>query len=121
MSWIVKSKEELSSRPLWETVSGTSAAHKTLWSLWDQLQMRNGVLCRRWESDDEKSVTWRLVLPRKLQEEVLRELHGDRMSGHLGVTKTLAKVKMRYYWPGMTADVRSFIRRANFVEGGSLL
>ena len=56
MNWIVKSKEESSSRPPWEIVSGTSGTHKTLWSLWDQLQMRDGVLCRSWESDDGKSV-----------------------------------------------------------------
>ena len=111
MNWIVKSKEESSSRPPWEIVSGTSGTHKTLWSLWDQLQMRDGVLCRSWESDDGKSVRWKLVLPKKLREEVLHELHGGQTSGHLGVAKTLAKVKLRYYWPGMTADVRSFIRQ----------
>ena len=111
MNWIVKSKEESSSRPPWEIVSGTSGTHKTLWSLWDQLQMRDGVLCRSWESDDGKSVRWKLVLPKKLREEVLHELHGGQTSGHLGVAKTLAKVKLRYYWPGMTAYVRSFIRQ----------
>ena len=32
------------------------------------------------------------------------------MSGHLGVNKTMAKAKYRYFWPGMSADIRSFLR-----------
>ena len=73
--------------------------------------MRENALCRRWESDDGRTVRWRLVLPEKFREVVLKELHGGRASGHLDIIKTLAKVKLRYYWPGMTADVRSFLRR----------
>ena len=110
ISWIVRAKEESDSRPLWETVSDTSSVHKTLWSLWDQIEVRNNVLCIIWESDDGRSIRWRLVLPERLMEIVLQELHGGRASGHLGVTKTLAKVKQRYYWPGMVADVRSLLR-----------
>ena len=111
MSWIIRANDKSSSRPVWETVSDTSTLHKTLWSLWDQLEVREKALCRKWESDDGRTVRWRLVLPEKFREVVLQELHGGRASGHLGVTKTLAKVKLRYYWPVMTADVRSFLRR----------
>mgnify|MGYP000034807019 CR=1 FL=1 len=111
IGWLVQAKEESGSRPSWEAVSAASSGHKTLWSQWDQLAVRDGVLHRCWESDDGKSMRWRLVLPEKLREAVLQELHGGRTSGHLGVKKTLAKVRVRYYWPGMTADVRSFIRR----------
>ena len=41
MAWILRANEESNSRPKWEAVSDTSAAHKTLWSLWDQLQVRD--------------------------------------------------------------------------------
>ena len=30
--------------------------------------------------------------------------------------KTLAKVKARFYWPGLTADVRSNLRKCNLCE-----
>ena len=97
ISWIVRAKEESDSRPLWETVSDTSSVHKTLWFLWDQIEVQNSVLCRIWESDNGRSIRWRLILPERLREIVLQELHGGRASGHLGATKTLAKVKQRYY------------------------
>ena len=72
ISWIVRAKEESDSRPLWETVSDTSSVRNTLWSLWDQIEVRNNVLCRIWESDDGRSIRWRLVLPEWLREIVLQ-------------------------------------------------
>ena len=113
IGWAVKAKEASDIRQSWETVSASSSAHRTLWSLWDQLEVRDGVLYRRWESDDGKSTRWRLVLPEKLKNVVLGELHGGVTDGHLGVKKTLAKVKFPYYWPGIAANVRSFIRRCD--------
>ena len=110
MSWIIKSKEDGGGRPEWKVVSHLTASCKTYWSQWDQLEVRDGLLSRRWESDDGKSVKWLLVIPLKFRKEILAELHGGKLSGHLGVSKTLAKVKFRYFWPGMSADVRSFLR-----------
>ena len=31
------------------------------------------------------------------------------MGGHLGVNKTLSKITPRFYWPELTADVRTFV------------
>ena len=106
----LKLKEKGTGRPEWKTVSHFPAAHKTFWSQWDQLVVREGLLYKRWESDDGKSIRWLLVLPLKYRKEVVGELHGGQLSGHLGVSKTMAKVKFRYFWPGMSADVRSVLR-----------
>ena len=110
MSWIIKSKEDGGGRPEWKVESHLTASCKTYWSQWDQLEVRDGLLSRRWESDDGKSVKWLLVVPLKFRKEILAELHGGKLSGHLGVSKTLAKVMFRYFWSGMFADVRSFLR-----------
>ena len=42
------------------------------------------------------------------QPTVLRQLHDN--GGHLGVHKTLDKVKERYYWPGYGQDVKTWTR-----------
>lgn len=39
--------------------------------------------------------------------------HDNRSSGHLGVRKTLAKLRQRYYWPGLQEDVRAYIAGCN--------
>ena len=110
ISWVLEAKKEGEDRPDWKEVSHLEGAHKTYWSSWDQLCVRNQLLHKRWESDDGRVVKWLLVVPQRFRKEILGEVHGGQLSGHLGTKKTLAKMKCRYFWPGMSADVRSFIR-----------
>ena len=42
--------------------------------------------------------------------QVLCPLHDDPSAGHLGVSKTLEKVRRRLYWQGMQEDVTNHIR-----------
>lgn len=63
----------------------------------DKLFLKDGILCRKYRSQLGVEVS-QLVVPRGLNSAILKQLH-DR-GGHLGVSKTLAKVKERYYWPG---------------------
>eukprot|EP00057_Strongylocentrotus_purpuratus_P021451 XP_011675925.1 PREDICTED: uncharacterized protein K02A2.6-like [Strongylocentrotus purpuratus] len=102
---------ERKTRPPKEEVSAMSKKVKVLLEHWEQLEIRDGILCRRWESIDGKEVKWRLVLPGRKMNEVLKELHGSALAGHLGATKTLKSGQMRYNWVGMKADVRSFFRK----------
>lgn len=61
---------------------------------------------------------------------ILESLHDEPTSGHLGVDKTLAAVRSRFYWPGMYDDVHKFvssclvcqkIKKSNKKEPGSLM
>ena len=83
---------------------------KTYWSQWDRLSLRNGVLCRRWESEAGDEVRWQFVIPSNLRNDILHELHTRETAGHLGVNKTLERVKERFYWPGCTKDVKDWCR-----------
>lgn len=47
------------------------------------------------------------VVPCSLQRGIIDEIHGI---GHLGEDKTLASLKMRYYWPKMADSVRLAVR-----------
>ncbi|GFX60143.1 retrovirus-related Pol polyprotein from transposon 412 [Trichonephila clavipes] len=59
--------------------------------------LANGVLHRKWESDDGKTFRWQLILPKTRVSTVLKELHGSPTGGHFGVMKTLQKVRERFY------------------------
>ena len=48
------------------------------------------------------------VIPEELRAEVLADLHEGAMGGHLGVDKTLSRVKERFYWPGHYNDVQDW-------------
>lgn len=53
---------------------------------------------------------WKLVVPKGSRESVLNECHDDPKSAHLGVQKTIDRVLDRYYWPGLSRDVRAYVK-----------
>ena len=53
---------------------------------------------RVWESQNGKEKNYLTVLPRKRVPEVLEAVHNGVGGGHLGVNKTLEKVRERFYW-----------------------
>ncbi len=113
MEWVIKAKEAEEPRPDWETLSVTSGADKNYWLRWEQISVRGGVLQRRWESDNGKEVQWQTLVPQEFRQKILHELHAGRLSGHLGTKRTMAKVRTKFYWKGMAADIRSFIRECD--------
>ncbi|GBM92540.1 Retrovirus-related Pol polyprotein from transposon 297, partial [Araneus ventricosus] len=56
-------------RPSWQEIAPESPATKRYWALWDSLHLKDGVLYRKWESDDGSSCRWQLILPKsRIQE-----------------------------------------------------
>ena len=41
---------------------------------------------------------------------MLSEVHGGKLSGHLGEAKTLRKARERFYWPGMSRSISDWCR-----------
>ena len=73
--------------------------------MWDQLQVVDGILFCVFYSP-ESSVTWQqLVVPSSLQSEILEQVHAGSVGGHLGQSKTLQKLRDRFYLPGHYNDV----------------
>ncbi|GFX99504.1 retrovirus-related Pol polyprotein from transposon 412 [Trichonephila clavipes] len=62
------------------------------------------------ESEDGKTFRWQLVLPRSRIPEVLKELHGSPTGGHFGVMKTLHRVRERFFWGKVRADVEQWCK-----------
>ena len=56
------------------------------------------MLYHRWESPERGEETWQLVFPTALRAGVLKLLHDSPVGGHLGVSKTLGKVRARFFW-----------------------
>lgn len=70
--------------------------------------LRNNVLYKMNFSSDGS--TYLLVVPTTLRSEVLQACHNEVTSGHLGYTRTLSRVRGRYYWPRLTATVKHHVR-----------
>ncbi|GFX71474.1 retrovirus-related Pol polyprotein from transposon 412 [Trichonephila clavipes] len=62
------------------------------------------------KSYDGKTFSWQLILPKTRVSTVLKELYGSPTRGHLGVMKTLQKVRERFYWNNGRNDVEKCCR-----------
>ncbi|UYV75940.1 K02A2.6-like [Cordylochernes scorpioides] len=78
--------KESDERPSWEDVAPYSPKTKCLWSLWNSLTLRDGVLYRKWESEDGKHESWKLVLPRSHVPLALQEMHSSPTGARKGPT-----------------------------------
>ncbi|XP_076247766.1 uncharacterized protein LOC143187432 [Calliopsis andreniformis] len=106
---LLKKREEI--RPTREEISACPPQTKFYWTIWDSLEVKDGILYRKWESSCGAKITWLLVVPRKKVTEVLQECHSSPAAGHFGVNKTLAKVRQRFYWITCRQDVVEWCRK----------
>ncbi|KAJ8938165.1 hypothetical protein NQ318_011930 [Aromia moschata] len=95
-------------RPTWQEVSRYGTTIKGYWAQWNSLCLRDGLLHRKWESPDGVSAVYQLVLPKARIHQVLEELHSSPSGGHFGVTRTLARVRDRFYWVNCRRDVEEW-------------
>ena len=80
------------------------------WNLIDEVTIDNNILCRKFGNPQTSTKIFQQVVPPLLVPEILHSLHlhSDRTSAHLGETKTLEKLRYRFYWPGHKRDVEVF-------------
>uniref|UniRef100_T1IZH5 RNA-directed DNA polymerase n=1 Tax=Strigamia maritima TaxID=126957 RepID=T1IZH5_STRMM len=74
-------------------------------------QLYKGLLCRfLFASTDNMLRRRQIYLPQFLRERYFRALHYPPLVGHLGIEKTLRRLKSRVHWPGMKTDVHTWIQ-----------
>ena len=78
-----------------------------LWKHRSQLRWHHGVLQYQWDYGAWKS--WLLVVPSPLKEEMLVHCHDAPTGEHLGVSKTLQRLRQRCFWYGMIRDVQVYV------------
>ena len=100
---------ESNEKPDRKEIESESYFQKSLLSQWDRLAVKNGVLMRRWDILDTNEVYWQGIIPLSHRRIVLRYSHDIKASGHLGIKKTLSKIRQSYYWPGLQNDVKAYV------------
>lgn len=53
---------------------------------------------------------WKLWIPSSLTNTLIRRAHEPEEKSHGGMNKTLHTLRMKFYWPNMALQVRSFVR-----------
>ncbi|VDI78715.1 Hypothetical predicted protein [Mytilus galloprovincialis] len=96
-------------RPDYKDISDKGFFLRSLWNQWNNLELRDGLIYRRFEDPATKIVKMQAIIPLSERKKVLQFSHDDKCSAHLGIHKTLAKIRQSYYWPGLQNDVRTYI------------
>nr|KAG5699813.1 hypothetical protein BaRGS_013533 [Batillaria attramentaria] len=94
--------------PTHAEVMAQSPKVKKLWSLRDLLEVRGGLLYYHWQ--DNAGQRDLLVVPRSLQARILELGHSNLSAGHMGIGKTLKRLRQRYFWPGQQRDTQLFVK-----------
>lgn len=100
-------------RPAWQETAPLDTLTKAYVALWDSLEVKDGLLHRRWENTEGSSVVHQLLLPTPLRSQMIQHCHDSRTGGHFGVNKTLGKLRQRFYWIGCKRDVEDHCRRCD--------
>lgn len=59
--------------------------------------------------ESEEKGLWRLWLPSSLTENVIKASHDSYTTCHGGFSKTLARVRQKYFWPTMSKDIKMYV------------
>ncbi|KAJ8912689.1 hypothetical protein NQ315_012243 [Exocentrus adspersus] len=76
-------------------------------------KVENGVLLKHTPLDFDlrtNIVQWKLVIPKEQRMDVFKACHDDPQAAHLGIYKTLHRIRELYYWPRLLQDVRKYVR-----------
>ena len=97
----------------WPEISAKSTELKYYWARLDSFEIKDNILCYKWENERGDKTVFKIVLPKSLHKTVFTQLHCVPTAGHLGIKKTLMKIKDRYLWFGIRRDVEYLISKCD--------
>ena len=90
--------------PAWAEVKSMLPELRSLWHHRNNLSVDdNGTL---WRKRSSQSAQLQLLVPKAGREQLFLSYHASLFGGHLGRTRTLARLADRFYWTGMADDVK---------------
>ena len=70
----------------------------------------NQILYRKFFDDTGEISVYLFCVPNHLRKEILYRLHNSKLSGPIGITRTVAEFRDRFYFPGFTENFIDYIR-----------
>ena len=115
MKWL-----ESATRPTRESIAGTGTAVHYYHARFDQLQLLDGVACIATSDEDESDKRVRVLAPEKYRNDIIEAIHNSPVGGHFGVAKSLDKLREKFHWFKMKADIRDWCHRCKSAVNASL-
>ena len=96
-------------KPPFNEIASENYRIKSLWNQFERLDILDGVLVRKWDNFETNQMTYQTLVPHSERKKVLAHAHDIKPAGHLGIGKTLSKVRQRFYWPGLQEGTRTYV------------
>ena len=101
---------EMRQKPPREKAASLSSSLRTHWLNFELVKVVEGVAFLQWVDPCQPSViTLKLLVPARLRKDILQLCHDSTLAGHLGIKKTLSRIRRRFHWPGLKRDVKVHI------------
>ena len=88
--------------------------YDSIWE-WGRLHISEGVIFRKWESNNGQKCWDQLILPMKYS--LLEQLYDSVIGRHLRFYKTLVKIQARFFWPKMREDIKLWVQNLRGMSG----
>ena len=82
-----------------------------------KIYIHKGVLCRGYKESVDSEPCIQVLIPIDLRYTILKQLHDS--AGHMGVKRTMERVRRRYYCPGYESGIERWIRTISKEEQSS--
>ncbi|KAL5018579.1 hypothetical protein ScPMuIL_004301, partial [Solemya velum] len=103
-------------RPHFNEISSDNKDVKSYWIQWEQLELSDDVLYRKWFDPATNETRKLLIVPPEMRNEILTLAHDSTTGGHFGIKKTRDKIRQIFYWLGMRKDVTDWIKTCTMCQ-----
>lgn len=112
----VKELLSLDSKPSYDEIASKCKDVKSYWTQWEQLELIDNILYRIWYDVRGDEIRKLLVIPAALTKEILSLSHDSPSGGHLGIAKTVNRIKQKFFWLGIKSDVIHWIKTCQLCQ-----
>ena len=78
-----------------------------------RLIIDNGILKRKYYNHDGTTLYDHLCVPKHMLKEILYRIHNSPTGGDLGITRTIAEFRKRFYYPNYIEKIADYIRNCS--------
>ncbi|XP_066962336.1 uncharacterized protein [Macrobrachium rosenbergii] len=81
----------------------------------DLYYLKEDILFRKCSSGEWRRVD-QIVVPEKFRSHIMRRGHEDIFAGHVGISKTLERIRRNFYWTKMKKDIARFCKSCHICQ-----